>query len=195
MEALLSSLGMVAIAEMGDKTQLLSFVLAARFIGRHRAIILGIFAATLANHFGAAALGGWVATHVGPQVMRWVLGGAFLAFAAWALIPDTLDDQDAASSAHGAFWTTLVTFFLAEMGDKTQFATVALGARFPELWAVVLGTTLGMMVANVPAVMVGDRLAQKFPLSKMRFVAAAVFALFGLAVLLNLDEALGIAAR
>jgi putative Ca2+/H+ antiporter (TMEM165/GDT1 family) len=189
MQAFLPSFGMVAIAEMGDKTQLLSFLLAARFAGRQRAIVLGILVATLANHWGAAAVGSWVAAHAGPTVMRWVLGTAFLAFAAWALVPDKLDEADAPPrSAHGAFWATLVAFFLAEMGDKTQFATIALGAQYPQmLWAVVLGTTAGMMAANVPAVMVGSRLAQKLPLARMRFVAAALFALFGVAVLLDLD--------
>jgi putative Ca2+/H+ antiporter (TMEM165/GDT1 family) len=197
MQALLSSFGMVSLAEMGDKTQLLSFVLAARFPGRQRAIVLGILVATLANHLGAAAVGSWVAAQAGPVVMRWVLGLAFLGFAAWALVPDKLDDEDAPPrGAHGAFWATLVAFFLAEMGDKTQFATIALGAQYPQmLWAVVLGTTAGMMAANVPAVMVGGRLAHKLPLSKMRFVAAALFALFGIAVLMDLDIGLQLGTR
>jgi putative Ca2+/H+ antiporter (TMEM165/GDT1 family) len=197
MQALLSSLGMVAIAEMGDKTQLLSFLLAARFPGRARAIVLGILVATLANHFGAAAVGSWVSAHVGPTVMRWVLGLAFLGFAAWALVPDKLDDDEVRSGgAHGAFWSTVVAFFLAEMGDKTQFATIALGAQYPDaLWMVVLGTTAGMMAANVPAVLVGGRLAQKLPLGKMRFVAATLFALFGVAVLMNLDIGLHLGTR
>ncbi len=185
MEAFLTSFGMVALAEMGDKTQLLSFILATRFAGRHWQIIAGIFIATIANHLGAAALGDWIAANVGPNVMRWVLGLAFLAFAAWALIPDRLEDEGRKSGAYGAFVTTLVVFFIAEMGDKTQLATIALGARFESLSGVVLGTTLGMMAANVPAVLLGERLTQKVPLSKLRYAAAALFALFGMLILLN----------
>ena len=192
MEAFLSSLGMVALAEMGDKTQLLSFVLAARFRGQHWRIIAGIFIATIVNHALAALAGEWVAMKVRPDVMRWVLGIAFLAFAAWALIPDTLDDADQNKTRHGAFLTTLVMFFLAEMGDKTQLATVALGAQFSNLTAVTMGTTLGMMVANVPAVFLGETLAKRFPLSKMRFVAAALFAIFGVLILLKFNFGLGL---
>src|SRR3954464_1677726 len=167
MEAFLASFGMVAIAEMGDKTQLLSFLLATRFLGRQWAIIAGIFVATVANHFVAAFLGDWVAANVSQDVMRWILGIAFLGFAAWALIPDKLEDEDKPSK-FGPFLTPLVAFFLAEMGDKTQFATIALGAKYASLTMVVLGTTLGMMAANVPAVLLGERLAKYVPLSKMR---------------------------
>ena len=187
MEALITSFGMVAVAEIGDKTQLLSFVLAARFPGQHWRIIAGILVATLVNHFCAAAVGDWVALRVNPELMRWILGLAFLAFAAWALIPDTLDEDKAQRLRRGAFLTTLVLFFLAEMGDKTQLATVALGARYDSLVLVTLGTTLGMMAANVPAVLVGEGLARRFPLAKMRFVAASIFALFGILVLLGID--------
>jgi putative Ca2+/H+ antiporter (TMEM165/GDT1 family) len=183
---------MVALAEMGDKTQLLSFILATRFPRRPGAIILGILLATLANHFGAAYVGSWVATHVGRDAMRWVLAISFFAFAAWALKPDTLDDAGGTDRAQGAFLTTLVVFFLAEMGDKTQLATIALGARFESLTAVVLGTTAGMMAANVPAVLIGERLAQKIPLRAMRYAAAASFALFGVLVLLDVDVGLGL---
>ncbi len=138
-EAFLSSLGMVAFAEMGDKTQLLSFVLAARFRGQQWTIVAGIFVATIVNHALAALAGDWVAMKVSPDVMRWVLGLAFLAFAAWALIPDTLDETDEKNRGkHGAFLTTLVMFFLAEMGDKTQLATVGLGAQFGNLLAVTM---------------------------------------------------------
>ena len=193
MEALLSSLGMVAFAEMGDKTQLLSFVLAARFRGQQWPIIAGIFIATVVNHALAALAGDWVAMKVSPDVMRWVLGLAFLAFAAWALVPDTLDETDEKNNKHGAFLTTLVMFFIAEMGDKTQLATVALGAQFGSLVAVTMGTTLGMMVANVPAVLLGESLAKRFPLSKMRFVAAALFAIFGVLILLKVNLGLGLA--
>jgi putative Ca2+/H+ antiporter (TMEM165/GDT1 family) len=190
-EALLSSLGMVAFAEMGDKTQLLSFVLAARFRGQHWRIVAGIFIATVFNHALAALAGDWVAMKVSPDVMRWVLGLAFLAFAAWALVPDTLDETDDRNNKYGAFLTTLVMFFIAEMGDKTQLATVALGAQFGSLVAVTMGTTLGMMAANVPAVLLGETLAKRFPLSKMRFVAAALFAIFGVLILLKVNLGLG----
>lgn len=183
---------MVALAEMGDKTQLLSFMLAARFANRPGAIILGILVATLANHFGAAYVGGWVASHVGKDAMRWILAVSFFAFAAWALKPDKLEDEGAAQDSRGAFLTTLVLFFVAEMGDKTQLATIALGARYASLTAVVIGTTLGMMAANVPAVLVGERLAQKIPLRVMRYAAAASFAVFGLLVLLDVDLGLGL---
>lgn len=187
MEAFLASFGMVALAEMGDKTQLLSFLLATRFTGRHWTIIGGIFAATVVNHFLAAFVGDWVAANVSPEVMRWVLGLSFLAFAGWALIPDKL-----AAGAHrpprfGPFVTTVIAFFLAEMGDKTQFATIALGARYASLSMVVLGTTLGMMAANIPAVLLGERLAQYVPLSRMRFIAAALFAGFGVLILMKIN--------
>lgn len=189
-EALAASFGMVAIAEMGDKTQLLSFVLAARFKGRYAPILLGILVATAANHFVAAFLGDWVAAHVSAGTMRWILGLAFLGFAAWALIPDKLEGSDE-PARFGPFLTTLIAFFLAEMGDKTQFATVALGAKYASLSMVVIGTTLGMMAANVPAVLLGERLARIIPLSRMRFIAAALFAAFGLLVLLDVPLGLG----
>lgn len=192
MEAFLASFGMVAIAEMGDKTQLLSFLLATRFLGRHWAIIAGIFVATIANHFVAAYLGDWVAANVSADLMRWILGGAFLAFAAWALIPDTLDDDGAKPNKYGPFVTTVIAFFIAEMGDKTQFATIALGAKYASLAMVVIGTTLGMMAANIPAVLLGERLAKIIPLSKMRFIAAALFAVFGVLILLKVNVGLGL---
>ena len=187
MEPLITSFGMVAIAEIGDKTQLLSFVLATRFAGQHWRVIAGIFVATILNHLCAAAAGDWIAAHVSAEVMRWILGLSFLAFAAWALVPDTLDDDDTKPSSYGAFLTTLGLFFLAEMGDKTQLATVALGARYSNLAMVTVGTTLGMMAANIPAVLIGERLARRFPLSKIRFVAAAMFATFGILILLKVN--------
>jgi putative Ca2+/H+ antiporter (TMEM165/GDT1 family) len=186
-DAFLASLSMVTLAEMGDKTQLLSFVLAARFAGRHWAIIAGIFIATIANHFIAAFFGDWIAAQVNATVLRVVLGVAFLAFAAWALIPDKLDEAKDDARAYGAFATALVMFFIAEIGDKTQLATIAMGAKYTSLVAVTLGTTLGMMIANVPAVLIGEKLVQKFPIGKMRFVAAALFAVFGLLVLFDID--------
>jgi Ca2+/H+ antiporter, TMEM165/GDT1 family len=190
-EALITSFGMVALAEMGDKTQLLSFVLAARFRGQQRTIIAGIFAATLANHLLAAMVGDWGAASVSPDVLRWILGLAFLGFAGWALIPDTLDSPNENATCHGAFVTTLVMFFLAEMGDKTQLATVALGAQYVNLGRVTLGTTLGMMAANIPAVLIGEKLAERFPLSKVRFIAAALFAIFGVLILFEVELGLG----
>lgn len=192
MEALFASFSMVALAEMGDKTQLLSFLLASRFPGRHWPIIAGIFCATIANHLFAAGLGDWAAANVSPQVMRWVLGLAFLGFAAWALIPDTFEDSGK-PHRYGPFVTTLIAFFIAEIGDKTQFATVALGAQYTNLAMVVVGTTLGMMAANVPAVLLGERLANYIPLSKMRFVAATLFAIFGAMVLAGFNFGLGLA--
>lgn len=192
MEALITSLGMVAFAEMGDKTQLLSLVLAARFRGQHWPIIVGIFAATIVNHALAALAGDWIARAVSPEALRWTLGLGFLAFAGWALIPDTLDESDRSGGGHGAFLTTLVMFFVAEMGDKTQLATVALGAKYASLVPVTMGTTLGMMAANIPAVLLGDTLAKRCPLSKMRFIAAALFAIFGGAILMKIDLGLGL---
>jgi len=192
MEAFLASFGMVALAEMGDKTQLLSFLLAAKFKGRHWPIIAEIFGATVANHFVAAYLGDWVAANVSTDVMRWVLGLAFLGFAAWALVPDKLDEGAQKPNKYGAFITTLFAFFLAEMGDKTQFATIALGAKYANLSAVVMGTTLGMMAANVPAVLLGESLAKYIPLARMRFIAAALFAIFGVLTLLKVDFGLGL---
>ena len=176
---------MVAIAEMGDKTQLLSFVLAARYRGQQWTIIAGIFAATLVNHALAAFLGDRVAMKVDPKLLGWVLGLSFLGFAVWAMIPDKLDDAGENTRKHGAFVTTLILFFLAEMGDKTQLATIALGARFANVGMVAIGTTLGMMVANVPAVLLGEKLCQRIPLSKIRFIAAALFAVFGVLILAN----------
>jgi len=188
MEALIASFGLVAIAEMGDKTQLLSFLLANRFKGRAGSLIAGIFAATVANHLLAAAAGDWVAANVSANTIRWILSTAFIGFAFWALIPDKLDsDEHPKAGRFGPFLTTLVAFFLAEMGDKTQFATVALGASFSNLWLVTIGTTLGMLAANVPAVLLGDRLARYVPLEKMRFLAAAMFAGFGILVLMGSD--------
>ncbi len=182
LEAFLVSTGVVAIAEIGDKTQLLALVLAARF-RKPVPIILGILVATLANHALAGAVGAWLLGVLGPDAIRWVLGVSFLAMAAWALVPDKLDDGDAKPSRYGAFLTTLVAFFLVEMGDKTQVATVALAARYDALAVVVAGTTLGMMLANVPAVLLGEVAATKLPLRLVRGVAAAIFAALGVAAI------------
>lgn len=186
MEAFLISTGIVTLAEMGDKTQLLSLVLTARF-RRPWPIAWGILAATLVNHALAGAVGSWVQTQLGPDALRWVLGLSFIAMAVWMLVPDKLDEQDtpATSSRWGVFGTTLLAFFLAEMGDKTQIATVALAAQYKQWLAVVLGTTLGMMLANAPVVWLGDRLLKKVPIRAVHLVSAAIFAALGLAALMG----------
>ncbi len=184
MQAFLLSTGIVALAEIGDKTQLLSFVLAARY-RRPWPIVAGILVATLANHGLAGALGTWLTRLVSPQVMGWVLGASFLAMAGWMLVPDKLDDDLSAAPRRGVFVSTLVAFFLAEMGDKTQVATVALAAQFDAWLPVVLGTTAGMMIANVPAVLVGDRLASRLPVAAVHRVAALIFAALGVYALLG----------
>ena len=179
MDAFLVSTGIVALAEMGDKTQLLSLVLAARF-RKPWPIVFGILVATLANHALAGAAGAWVTTLIGPQVLRWVLGGSFIAMAAWMLIPDKLDEGDGDKAPRlGVFGTTLVAFFLAEMGDKTQIATVMLAAQYNAWAAVVAGTTLGMMVANVPVVWFGDRVTRRVPIRVVHLVSAVIFAGLG----------------
>ena len=191
MEAWLVSIGVVALAEIGDKTQLLAFLLAARF-KKPVPIIAGILLATLVNHGLAGALGAWITASVSPAALRWGLGLSFLGMAVWTLIPDKIEEEETQiASRFGVFGATLVTFFLAEMGDKTQVATVAMTAHYGAPLAVVAGTTVGMLVADVPAVFVGDRLAAKIPMRLVHGVAAGVFALFGLAALLNLGGHLG----
>lgn len=187
MESFLVSTGLVALGEMGDKTQLLAVMLAARF-RRPAPIILGILIATLANHALAGALGAWVAQALGAELMRWIIGGGFLAMAAWMLIPDRVEDEDARSRpGWGVLATTTLAFFLAEMGDKTQVATVALAARYEaQLASVVLGTTLGMMLANVPAVFLGERIAGMVSMQRVHAVAALIFAILGAATLFGL---------
>lgn len=187
MEAFLVSTGVVALAEMGDKTQLLALVLAARY-RKPVPIVLGILAATVVNHAMAGAAGAWVSSVVGPIAMRWILGLSFVAMAAWTLIPDKLDDEDGPapeSPRLGVFGTTLVAFFLLEMGDKTQIATVALAAKYSSLAGVVAGTTVGMMLANVPAVLVGEIVAKKLPMETLHRIAAAIFLALGVSVLLG----------
>ena len=189
MEAFLISTGVVALAEIGDKTQLLALVLAARF-RKPAPIILGILVATLVNHAMAGAAGAWISAALGPAAMRWILGLSFIAMAIWTLKPDELDEdaadeRRAAASRFGVFGTTLVAFFLLEMGDKTQIATVALAAKYPSLVSVVLGTTLGMMLANVPAVLLGEVAAKKLPMHVVHRIAAALFLVLGVTVLLG----------
>jgi len=190
MDAFLVSTGIVALAEIGDKTQLLAFLLAARF-RRPLPIVFGIFAATIANHAFAAAVGALVSKLLGPDVMRWVLGLAFIGMAAWIMVPDDIDEEESAPARFGVFLTTLIAFFLAEMGDKTQVATVALAARYPSAVAVVAGTTLGMMLANVPAVYFGDRIAGRVPLKLVHGIAALIFLVLGAATLFGLGRNLG----
>ncbi len=190
MEAFLISTGIVALAEIGDKTQLLAFILAAKF-RRPVPIVLGILVATLANHAFAGALGAWITSLVSPQTMRWILGISFIAMAIWTLIPDKFDEDEARLAKFGVFGTTLVAFFLAEMGDKTQVATVALAAEYRNVFYVVAGTTLGMMIANVPAVLLGDKIAQRMHAGAVHAVAAAIFAILGVATLLGAGESLG----
>lgn len=190
LEAFLISTGIVALAEIGDKTQLLAFILAAKF-RKPWPIIIGILVATLANHGLAGALGSWLTSLAGPETMRWVLGLSFIGMAVWTLIPDKFDEEDAKLARFGVFGTTLVAFFLAEMGDKTQVATVALAAQYHAFFAVVAGTTLGMMIANVPAVLLGDRVANAIPVRLVHAIAAAIFAVLGVATLLGAGEKLG----
>ncbi len=183
MEAFWISTGLVALAEVGDKTQLLSLVLAARFC-RPWPIVGGILVATLANHAAAGALGAWVTYHVGPQMLARLLGVSFLAMAAWVLVPDKLDEEGSVKRLRaGVFWTTAILFFIAEIGDKTQVATVMLAARYDALLWVVLGTTLGMMTANVPVVFFGESIARRMPVAVVRKVAAVAFAVLGVAAL------------
>ncbi|MVW58703.1 UPF0016 domain-containing protein [Massilia sp. NEAU-DD11] len=190
MDAFLVSTGIVALAEIGDKTQLLAFLLAARF-RRPLPIVAGIFVATIANHAFAAAVGALVSRLLGPDVMRWVLGIAFLGMAAWIMVPDEMDEDEARLARFGVFLTTVLAFFVAEMGDKTQVATVALAARYASAVAVVAGTTLGMMLANVPAVYFGDRIAGRVPLKLVHGLAALIFAVLGVATLSGAGRSLG----
>ena len=191
MESLFVSTGVVALAEMGDKTQLLAFILAARF-KKPVPIVLGILVATLVNHGLAGALGAWITSVLSPEVMRWALGLSFLGMAAWTLIPDKIEEEETKIAGQmGVFGATLVTFFLAEMGDKTQLATIALAAHYAAPLMVVAGTTLGMLIADVPAVFVGNRFAEKVPMKLVHSMAAGIFAVMGLLTLFKVDKLLG----
>lgn len=188
MEALYISTGVVALAEMGDKTQLLAFILAARF-KKPVPIILGILLATLVNHGLAGALGAWITSVMSPDTMRWVLGLSFLGMAIWTLIPDKIEEEETqVAQKLGVFGATLVTFFLAEMGDKTQIATVALAAHYGAPLLVVIGTTLGMLIADVPAVFVGNKFADKIPMKLVHSIAAGIFAVMGVLTLLKVEK-------
>ena len=191
MEAFLVSTGVVALAEIGDKTQLLAFILAARF-KKPLPIIAGILVATLVNHGLAGALGAWITAMISPEILRWVLGLSFIGMAIWTMIPDEIEEEETkVAKQFGVFGATLVTFFLAEMGDKTQLATVAMAAHYATPLLVVIGTTLGMLIADVPAVFVGDKLAARIPMKLVHLVAAAIFALLGVATLLGAGAKLG----
>jgi putative Ca2+/H+ antiporter (TMEM165/GDT1 family) len=190
MESLLVSTGVVALAEIGDKTQLLAFILAARF-KKPVPIVLGILTATLINHGLAGALGAWITSVVSPHIMRWALGLSFLAMAAWTLIPDKIEDEETQVAQRlGIFSATFVTFFLAEMGDKTQLATVALAAHYAAPIMVIAGTTLGMLIADVPAVFIGNNFAAKIPMRLVHGIAAAIFAAMGVFTLIGADKLL-----
>lgn len=185
MEALLISTGVVALAEIGDKTQLLAFILAARF-RKPLPIVAGIFCATAVNHGLAGALGAWITSAVSPGMLRWILGLSFIGMAVWTMIPDEIEeDETRVAHRFGVFGATLITFFLAEMGDKTQIATVAMAAHYASPLLVVIGTTAGMLIADVPAVLVGEKLAGKIPMKLVHSIAAAIFALLGVATLLG----------
>lgn len=192
MQSLLVSTGVVALAEIGDKTQLLAFILAARF-KKPVPIILGILAATLVNHGLAGMLGAWITAQLNPAILRWVLGLSFIGMAIWTLIPDKIEEEETqVAKKLGVFGATLVIFFLAEMGDKTQIATIALAAHYATPVLVVLGTTLGMLIADVPAVFAGDRLATRIPMKLVHSLAATIFAILGLATLFGAGSTLGI---
>ncbi len=190
MESFFVSTGIVALAEIGDKTQLLSFLLAAKF-RKPLPIAAAILVATLFNHAFAAAVGAWITTVLGPEVLRWILGISFLLMAGWTLIPDKLDEGDTKFARYGVFMTTLIAFFLAEMGDKTQVATIALAAKFHAFWPVLAGTTFGMMLANVPAVYCGNKLAGRMPVTLVHRIAAVIFAILGIATLVGMGEGMG----
>jgi putative Ca2+/H+ antiporter (TMEM165/GDT1 family) len=186
LEALLTSTLVVAVGEIGDKTQLLALLLAARF-RRPWPIALGILAATVLNHTAAGLLGAWISSAVSADVLRWVLGISFLMIAVWAIKPDTLDETETAFGKYGVFAITLTAFFVAEIGDKTQLATIALAAKYSNLTAVVVGTTTGMLIADLPMVFLGEKAALKIPLRAVRYGAAALFAVMGLLVLFGVQ--------
>ena len=191
MNSLFVSTGVVALAEIGDKTQLLAFILAARF-KKPLPIIAGILLATIVNHGLAGAVGAWMTAAISPEIMRWLLGASFLAMAVWTMIPDKIEEEETnAARRFGVFGATLITFFFAEMGDKTQLATVALSAHYASPLLVVIGTTLGMLVADVPAVFVGKNLAARIPMKLVHSVAAGIFAVLGAATLLGAGAKFG----
>ena len=188
MQAFLTSVAAIAVGELGDKTQLLSLVLATR-LRKPLPIIAGIFVATFINHLIACVIGEWAGRLIRPDALRWALGISFLAVAVWALLPDKLGDNPKGQGGYGAFAMTVGTFFLAEMGDKTQLVALALAAKYRDLIAVVAGTTLGMMIVNVPTVLLAQRATRWIPMRAVRIVAAIVYVLLGLATLLGFSSA------
>jgi putative Ca2+/H+ antiporter (TMEM165/GDT1 family) len=192
MNSLLTSTGVVALAEMGDKTQLLAFLLAARF-RKPVPIIAGILFATLLNHGLAGAVGAWITQMLSPMALRWSIGLLFLGMAVWTMIPDRIEDEESRVAGRlGVFGATFITFFLAEMGDKTQIATIAMAAQFSSALLVVAGTTLGMLIADVPAVFLGERFANRIPMRLVHGIAALIFVALGVATLAGLGERLGL---
>lgn len=191
MESFLVSTGVVALAEIGDKTQLLAFILAARF-KKPLPIMLGILVATLINHGLAGFLGAWITATVSPEILRWILGLSFIGMAIWTMIPDKIEQEETwIAGKFGIFGATLITFFLAETGDKTQIATITMAAHYGTPFMVVMGTTLGMLIADIPAVFAGEKLATRIPMKLVHSIAAAVFALLGVATLLGAGSKLG----
>lgn len=191
MESFFVSTGIIALAEIGDKTQLLAFILAARF-KKPVPIILGILVATIVNHSLAGMLGAWITEIINPEVLRWVLGLSFIGMAIWTMIPDKIEEEETQIARRfSVFGATLVTFFLAEMGDKTQIATITLAAHYASPFLVVIGTTLGMLIADIPAVFIGDKFSNRIPMRLVHSIAASIFALLGLATLLGAAEQLG----
>ncbi len=191
MESILVSTGVVALAEIGDKTQLLAFILAARF-KKPLPIILGILLATILNHGMAGVLGAWITATLSPETLRWILGLSFIGMAIWTMIPDKIEDEETQiAKKFGVFGATFITFFLAEMGDKTQVATIAMAAHYAAPVLVVTGTTLGMLIADVPAVFAGDKLANKIPMKLVHAIAAGIFAVLGAMTLFGAGASLG----
>lgn len=191
MESFLVSTGVVALAEIGDKTQLLAFILAARF-KKPLPIMLGILVATFINHGLAGLLGAWITATVSPDILRWILGLSFIGMAIWTMIPDEIEQEETLiAGKFGIFGATLITFFLAETGDKTQIATITMAAHYGTPFMVVMGTTLGMLIADIPAVFAGEKLATRIPMKLVHSIAAAVFALLGVATLLGAGSKLG----
>lgn len=191
MESFLVSTGVVALAEIGDKTQLLAFILAARF-KKPLPIMLGILVATLINHGLAGLLGAWITATVSPDILRWILGLSFIGMAIWTMIPDEIEQEETwIAGKFGIFGATLITFFLAETGDKTQIATITMAAHYGTPFMVVMGTTLGMLIADIPAVFAGEKLATRIPMKLVHSIAATVFALLGVATLLGAGSKLG----
>lgn len=191
MESFFVSTGIIALAEIGDKTQLLAFILAARF-KKPVPIILGILVATIVNHSLAGMLGAWITEIINPEVLRWVLGLSFIGMAIWTMIPDKIEEEETQIARRfSVFGATLITFFLAEMGDKTQIATITLAAHYASPFLVVIGTTLGMLIADIPAIFIGDKFSNRIPMRLVHSIAAGIFVLLGLATLLGAAEKLG----